>query len=209
MRVVPHADRLVRQRPLLSYLLLGGRCRSCGARIGLIHPAFELVTAGLLASCLAAFGLTLHAAAAAIFCAALVVVTGTDLTYRVVPDRVVLPSVVLVLALMTADEPSPEWAVAGAGAFVAMLVVALAYPSGLGMGDVKLALLMGVALGGTVPIALLVGMIAALVPSLFLLARHGSKARKMAIPFVPFLALGSVVALFAGHALLDAYLSVF
>ena len=68
------------------------------------------------------------------------------------------------------------------------------------MGDVKLALLMGVALGRTVPVALLLGMIAALVPSVVLLARHGSKARKMAIPFAPFLAFGSVVALFAGHA---------
>ena len=162
--------------PILSYLLLGGRCRSCGARIGLIHPAFELVTAGLLAGCLAAFGLTLHAAAAAMFCAALVVVTGTDLTYRVVPTRVVLPSIVLVLALMTA-EAEPGVGGRRAGASVAMLVVALAYPSGLGMGDVKLALLMGVALGRTVPIALLVGMIAALVPSLFLLPGTGQSSQ--------------------------------
>ncbi len=195
--------------PVLSYLLLSGRCRSCGARIGLISPAVELVTAGLLAGCLAAFGLTLRAAAAAIFCSALVVVTGTDLTHRVVPNRVVLPATVLVLGLMTADDPSPEWAIAGAGAFLFMFVAALAYPSGLGMGDVKLAFLMGAALGGTVPVALFVGMIAALVPAVFLLIRHGSKARKMAIPFAPFLALGSVVALFAGDALVDAYLNVF
>jgi len=77
------------------------------------------------------------------------------------------------------------------------------------MGDVKLALLMGVALGRTVPVALLLGMFAALVPALVLLVRHGAKARKMAIPFAPFLAFGSVVALFAGDALLDAYLSLF
>jgi leader peptidase (prepilin peptidase) / N-methyltransferase len=195
--------------PVLSYVLLHGRCRHCGARIGLIYPAVELATAGLLAGCLAAFGLTLQAAAAAIFCSALVVVTGTDLTHRVVPNPVVLPSTVLVLVLMTAYDPSLEWALAGAGAFLFMLVGALAYPSGLGMGDVKLALLMGVALGRTVPVALLVGMFAALVPSLVLLVRHGAKARKMAIPFAPFLALGSVVALFAGDALLDAYLRVF
>jgi leader peptidase (prepilin peptidase)/N-methyltransferase len=110
---------------------------------------------------------------------------------------------------MTAGEPSPEWAVAAAGAFLFMLVAALAYPSGLGMGDEKLAFLMGAALGTRVPVALFVGMIAALVPALALLIRHGSKARKMAIPFAPFLALGSVVALFAGDALVDAYLSVF
>ena len=76
------------------------------------------------------------------------------------------------------------------------------------MGDVKLALLLGAALGRTVPIALFVGMVAALVPALVLVARHGSAARKMGIPFGPFLALGAVVALFAGHPLLDAYWSL-
>jgi prepilin signal peptidase PulO-like enzyme (type II secretory pathway) len=75
------------------------------------------------------------------------------------------------------------------------------------MGDVKLALLMGAVLGRTVRVALLLGMVAALVPSIYLLARHGAKARKMGIPFAPFLALGSVVALFAGHGLLDWYLN--
>ena len=76
------------------------------------------------------------------------------------------------------------------------------------MGDVKLALLMGAALGRTVPVALMVGMVAALLPSIVLFARHGSAARKMGIPLAPFLALGSVVALFAGEPLLHAYLSL-
>jgi prepilin signal peptidase PulO-like enzyme (type II secretory pathway) len=79
----------------------------------------------------------------------------------------------------------------------------------MGMGDVKLALLMGAALGKTVSVAMMAGMVFALVPSMFLLARHGQKARKMGIPFGPFLALGSVVALFAGHAVLAAYWSTF
>jgi leader peptidase (prepilin peptidase)/N-methyltransferase len=77
----------------------------------------------------------------------------------------------------------------------------------MGMGDVKLALLMGAALGRTVPVALMLGMVSALVPSIVLLARHGAAARKMGIPFAPFLALGSVVALFAGHELLHLYLA--
>jgi leader peptidase (prepilin peptidase) / N-methyltransferase len=195
--------------PVVSYLVLRGRCRSCGTRIGLIYPAVELATAGLLAGCVVAFGLTLQAAAAAVFCAALVVVTATDLTHRIVPNAVVLPAAAVVLVLMTVWEPSPEWAIAGLGAAAFLLVAALAYPGGMGMGDVKLALLMGVALGRTVPVALMLGMIAALVPSVVLLARHGSKARKMGIPLAPFLALGSVVALFAGHALIDAYLTFF
>ena len=195
--------------PLVSYLVLRGRCRSCGARIGLVYPAVELATAVLLAGCLLAFGVSLHAAAAAVFCAALVVVTATDLSHRIVPNVVVLPAAAVVLALMTVAEPSPQWAIAAAAASGFLFAAALAYPSGMGMGDVKLALLMGAALGRTVSVALLLGMVAALVPSIVLLARHGSKARKMAIPFAPFLALGSVVALFAGGTLVHAYLSLF
>jgi leader peptidase (prepilin peptidase)/N-methyltransferase len=81
----------------------------------------------------------------------------------------------------------------------------LAYPEGLGMGDAKLALLLGAMLGWLVPIALVVGLMAALVLAIVLLVRHGSSARRMRIPLAPFLALGGVVALFAGQALLDAY----
>ena len=195
--------------PLVSYLVLRGRCRSCGTRIGLVYPAVELTTAVLLAGCLLAFGISLHAAAAAVFCATLVVVTATDISHRIVPNIVVLPAAAVVLALMTVAEPGPQWAIAATAASGFLFAAALAYPSGMGMGDVKLALLMGAALGRTVSVALLLGMIAALVPSIVLLARHGSKARKMAIPFAPFLALGSVVALFAGGALVHAYLNLF
>jgi len=193
--------------PLVSYVILRGRCRSCGTRISPIYPAVELATAVLLVACLVAFGLTLHAAAAAVFCAALVVITATDITHRIVPNRVVLPAAAVVLVLMTAWEPSVEWAAAGLGASLALLLVALAYPGGMGMGDVKLALLMGVALGRAVAVALPLGMLFAIVPAIVLFARHGSGARKMAIPFAPFLALGSVVALFAGDALIHAYTS--
>jgi leader peptidase (prepilin peptidase)/N-methyltransferase len=195
--------------PLLSYLLLRGRCRTCRTRISPLYPAIELATAGLLVGCLVAFGLSLRAGAAAVFCAALVVVTATDLTHRIVPNRVVIPASIVVLALMTVAVPSPEWAIAAAGASGFLLVAALAYPAGMGMGDVKLALLMGAALGRNVTVAMLIGMIAALIPSIVLFARHGVRARKMAIPFAPFLALGSVVTLFAGHAIVEAYLRLF
>jgi leader peptidase (prepilin peptidase)/N-methyltransferase len=195
--------------PVLSYAFLRGRCRSCHARIGFLYPAVEIATAVLVAGCVAMFGLSLRALAAAVFCAALVVVTATDLTHRIVPNRVVIPGAVVVLALMTLAEPSPEWAIAALGASGFLLAAAVAYPAGMGMGDVKLALLMGAALGRSVPVALMLGMIAALLPSIVLFARHGSRARKMGIPFAPFLALGSVVALFAGDRILDAYLTSF
>jgi leader peptidase (prepilin peptidase)/N-methyltransferase len=194
--------------PLLSYALLRGRCRACAARIPLRYPGVELATALLAVSCALAFGLTLEALVAAFFCAALVAVSATDLEHRIVPNRIVLPAAVIVLAAQTAIEPSPEWAIAALGASGFLLVAALVYPAGMGMGDVKLALLMGAALGRTVPVALMLGMIAALVPSVVLFARHGSGARKMGIPLAPFLALGSVVALFAGDRLLDGYLSL-
>jgi leader peptidase (prepilin peptidase)/N-methyltransferase len=193
--------------PLLSYLRLRGCCRACGARIPLRYPAVELATALLLAGCVLRFGLSLDALVAAFVCAALVAVSATDLEHRIVPNRIVVPAAAVVLTAQTALHPSPEWAIGAAGASGFLLVAALVYPAGMGMGDVKLALLMGAALGRVVPVALMIGMLAALVPSVVLFARHGAGARKMGLPLAPFLALGTVVGLFAGHAILDAYLS--
>ena len=195
--------------PLISYAVLRGRCRSCGVHISLLYPGVELATAVLVAGCLLKFGLSGRAAVAAFFCAVLVAVTATDLTHRIVPNRIVLPAAALVLVAQTAVDPSPEWALGALGASLFLFAAALAYPAGMGMGDVKLALLMGAALGRSVTVALLGGMIFALVPSIVLLARHGSAARKMGIPFAPFLALGSVLALFAGAQLLHAYWAIF
>jgi leader peptidase (prepilin peptidase) / N-methyltransferase len=192
--------------PVVSYLVLRGRCRSCGAPIGLRYPAVELVTGLLVAGCALAFGVTLEALVAACFCAALVAVTATDLEYRIIPDRIVLPAAAAVLVARTLLEPSLEWALAALGCSLFLFLAVLAYPAGMGMGDVKLALLLGAGLGRLGPVALAVGMLAALLPAAFVLARHGSAGRKMAISFGPFLAFGGIVALFAGDALLDLYL---
>jgi leader peptidase (prepilin peptidase) / N-methyltransferase len=194
--------------PVLSYALLRGRCRRCGVRIPPRDLAIELATALLLAGCVLAFGFTLKTAAAAIGCAALVVVTATDLERRIVPNRVVLPAGVAVLALQTAGHPSAEWALGAVGAAGFLFLAALAYPGGMGMGDVKLALLIGALLGKTTPVGIMLGLLLALVPSAVLLVRHGARARRLAIPFAPFLAAGAVVALFAGHPILHAYLGV-
>jgi leader peptidase (prepilin peptidase)/N-methyltransferase len=191
--------------PLVSFAVLRGRCRSCGAAISWRYPAVELATAVLVAASFVHFGLTLDAVLAAFFCSVLVVLSAIDLEHRILPDRIVLPSAAIVLVAQTALHPSVEWILAALGASLFLFLAVLAYPRGMGMGDVKLALLMGAMLGRTVTAALAVGMVAALVPAVVLLARHGSAARKMGIPFGPFLALGSVVALFAGDALLDAY----
>ncbi len=194
--------------PLVSYAVLRGRCRSCGDAIGWRYPAVELATAVLIAACILHFGLTADGVIAAAFCAVLVVLSAIDLEHRILPDRIVLPATFVALVAQTALHPSIEWIAAALGASLFLFLAVLAYPRGMGMGDVKLALLMGAVLGWTVSVALMVGMLAALVPAVVLLARHGSAARKMGIPFGPFLALGSVVALFAGDRLLEAYLGL-
>jgi leader peptidase (prepilin peptidase)/N-methyltransferase len=194
--------------PVLSYLLLRGRCRHCGVRIPPRDLAIELATALLLVGCVLAFGVTLKAAAAGIGCAALVVATATDLERRIVPNWVVLPSAVAVLALQTIAHPSPVWAIGAVGGAGFFFLAALAYPGGMGMGDVKLALLIGAMLGRTTPVGIMLGLLFGLIPSIVLIARHGSGARKLAIPFAPFLAAGAVVALFAGEHILNAYLGI-
>jgi len=194
--------------PVLSYAVLRGRCRRCGVRIPPRDLAIELATSLLLVGCVLAFGFTLKTAAAAIACAAFVVVTATDLERRIVPNRVVLPAAAAVLALQTVAHPSPAWALGAAGAAGFLFVALLAHPGGMGMGDVKLALLIGALLGRTTPVAIMLGLFLALAPSAVLLARHGARARKLGIPFAPFLAAGAVIALFAGEPILHAYLGV-
>jgi leader peptidase (prepilin peptidase)/N-methyltransferase len=182
--------------PVVSYAVLRGKCRKCGARIGLIYPAVELIAAALIAACLLRFGATL------------VTVSATDVLSRVIPNKIVLPAAGIVLVGMTVVDPSPQWALGAFGASFFLFVAALAYPGGMGMGDVKLALLIGAGLGKVTPVGIMIGMFAALVPSAVLLAKHGRAARKMKIPFGPFLAIGAVVALFAGEQILDWYLSL-
>jgi leader peptidase (prepilin peptidase) / N-methyltransferase len=192
--------------PVLSWLLLRGRCRNCSARIPARYPAVEAVSGLLVAACAWRFGLHPEALVASFFCLALVTVSATDLEYRLIPNRIVLPAAGVVLVAQTAVHPSPEWAIAAAAACAFLLAAALAYPAGMGMGDVKLALLLGAMLGRTVPVALFVGMAAALVPGVYFLARYGSRGRKMGVPLAPFLAVGSLVALFWGHPLLHLWL---
>ncbi|HSL63567.1 MAG TPA: prepilin peptidase [Gaiellaceae bacterium] len=193
--------------PLLSWLALRGRCRHCDARIPLRYPAVELATALLVGACLLVYGLTAYAVLAAGFCAVLVAISAIDLEHRIVPNRIVVPATVAVLAAHTLVDPSPEWMLGALGAFSFLLAAALVHPAGMGMGDVKLAALLGAMLGRNVAVALMAGMVAALLPSVVLFARHGAGARKMGFPFAPFLALGAVVALFLGDLVLDAYLN--
>ena len=204
-----HELRWYENVPVVSYLALRGRCRGCGARIGLVYPAVEILTALLVAASFLQFGWSGKSFVAAFFCVTLVAISAIDISHRIVPNVIVLPAAAIVLAAMTALEPSAEWALGAFGAALFLFITALVYPKGMGMGDVKLALLLGAMVGRTVPVALMVGMLSALAPSAVLFARHGMAARKMKIPFAPFLAFGGVVALFFGDRLLDAYLTLF
>ena len=197
--------------PVLSYLLLKGRCRACGATFSARYPAVELATAVLVAACFFRFGLTGKAVVGAYFCAALVVLSAIDAERRILPDLIVLPSFLVVLGANLALEPGRwvEWVGSSLGASLFLFLALVAYPRGMGMGDVKLALLLGAGLGTVVGVGLMIGMVAALAASTILFARHGLAARKMAIPFGPFLAFGAIVALFVGQPLLDAYLGHF
>jgi leader peptidase (prepilin peptidase)/N-methyltransferase len=139
----------------------------------------------------------------------LVVLSVIDANERIVPNRIVVPAAVVALVARTAIDPSVAWLAWALIAAGGLFLVVLAYPKGLGMGDVKLALLLGAVLGSAVTVALMLGLFAALVPAAVLVSRHGASARKMGVPLVPFLAFGAIMALFFGSAMLDAYLGIF
>ena len=159
---------------MLSYVLLRGRCRHCDAPISPLYPVVEIVTAGLIVACFAVFGATAWAALAAGFCAVLVALSAIDVQHRIVPNRIVVPSAAVALVAHTAIDPSLEWAMWALIAAGGLFLVVLAYPKGLGMGDVKLALLLGAMLGASVTVALMIGLFAALIPSAVLVSRHGA-----------------------------------
>jgi leader peptidase (prepilin peptidase)/N-methyltransferase len=196
--VSPLADRLATNAPLHAPLL---RSVPRSPRL----PLLLMALAALGAACGAVYGFTLEALVAAIFCWVLVVITRTDLEHRLIPDAIVLPGAVVVLALRTIDDPGVEWILSALAAGLVLFLVVLVYPRGLGMGDVKLTAFLGAGLGVSVVVALFVGFFLAFVPALLLFVRHGRAARTSAIPLGPFLAAGGIVALFWGDAILDWY----
>ena len=141
----------------------------------------------------------------------LLAVTLTDLERRIIPNRILAVASLIGVAIVAISDPAslPERAAAAAGAGGLFFLAALAYPGGMGMGDVKLAAAMGLFLGVEVVPALLVALLAGSVVGVATIVRHGTGARKRAIPFGPFLAIGGVTGLLAGEALIDLYLSTF
>ena len=199
--------------PVLSWLLLRGRCRHCGEPVSSRYPLTELAMAALFTGTVLILGTDDlgELAPGLVLCALLVVVTLTDLERRVIPNAVLVGGAVIALGIVLATDHASlgtrTIAAIAAGGF--LLLVALAYPRGMGMGDVKLAAVMGLYLGQSVAPALLIGFATGALVGLTLIARRGASARKQAVPFGPFLALGGIVGLWFGSGIVDWYLSTF
>jgi leader peptidase (prepilin peptidase)/N-methyltransferase len=171
------------------------------------RPLVRAVVAGVgsvvALGCFVRFGLDEQGLFAAAFVVVLGVLTVIDLEQRRLPNRIVLPGAAVALAAQMAMQPDRtlEWVLCAIGAALFFFLPLLFYPSGMGMGDVKLAFMLGAALGTSVALALLIACFAVAFAGIVMIVRHGAAARKRAVPFGPFLAAGAVIALFAGGAL--------
>jgi leader peptidase (prepilin peptidase)/N-methyltransferase len=198
--------------PVLSWLALRGRCRSCRAPISARYPLVEAVTGLLCALVVYDQGLDEDAILGVVLVLLLVPITLIDLDHRIIPNKLTLLGAVLALAIVafTAPDAIPEHLIAGVAAGGVFLLVVFAYPRGMGMGDVKLAAVLGLFLGRDVVPALFIAFLVGTLVGAAIMAHKGvSDGRRTAVPFGPFLALGGVVALFAGDAMVDWYLTTF
>ena len=198
--------------PVLSWLWLRGRCRSCHKSISARYPIVEAVTAALLVAVVLDKGADSDALLGIAFVILLVPVTLIDLDHRIIPNTLMLVGTVVSVALVLLTDPGAltEHLIAAAAAGGFLLIAALAYPAGMGMGDVKLAAVMGLFLGRNVAPAMFVALITGSVVGALIIAKKGAKeGRKTAIPFGPYLAFGGLVGLFAGDAIVEWYLDTF
>jgi leader peptidase (prepilin peptidase)/N-methyltransferase len=194
--------------PLLSWLFLKGKCRHCGETISARYPAVELLTAACFIAVVLAQGISADLIALIPFTAVLIAVTFIDLEHKIVPNKIMGPAAIygLVTAVAFRTDMLPELLIAGAGAFVFFLVAALIHPKGMGMGDVKLAGVMGLYLGKLVIPALFIAFLVGALVGVVLVMRHGMRSRKVGVPFAPFMALGAFVSMLCGQQLIDFYL---
>jgi len=206
----PHCDAPVKPYdnvPVVSWLVLRGRCRNCGVPISPRYPLVELLTAIVFAAVVAARGFDDDLVLELPFVALLIALAAIDLDHRILPNKIVYPMAAYgVIATLLVDRGDlAENLIAGAGAFAFLLLAVIAYPRGMGMGDVKLAGAMGLYLGLSIIPALLAAFLSGSVVGVVILAREGAAGRKKAVPFGVFLALGGIVGLLAGPELIDAY----
>jgi leader peptidase (prepilin peptidase)/N-methyltransferase len=197
--------------PVVSWLVLRGRCRHCGARVSPRYPSVELLTAAAFAAVVAVRGFDDDLVLELPFVACLIALAAIDLDHQILPNRIVYPMAaygVLATVLVDRDDLVENLA-AGAGVFLFLFVTVLMYPRGMGMGDAKLGGVMGLYLGLSVVPAMLTAFLTGSVVGLVIVAREGTAARKKAVPFGVFLAIGGVVGVLAGPELIDLYESTF
>jgi leader peptidase (prepilin peptidase) / N-methyltransferase len=198
--------------PVLSWLALRGRCHHCQARVSPRYPLVELTTGALYVAVVATQDDAARIVLGLLLVTVLVPITLIDFDHRIIPNLITGPAAIAALIAIAALDSGflPEAvlsAIAGGGFF---FIAAVLYPRGMGMGDVKLAGMLGLYLGRTVGPAILIALIAGVVVGAAIIARKGAKeGRKTAVPFGPFLALGGIVAFFVGADLVDAYLDTF
>jgi leader peptidase (prepilin peptidase)/N-methyltransferase len=198
--------------PLLSWLALRGRCHHCGAPISPRYPAVELATGALYAAVVASQDDAVRIVLGLLLVTALVPITLIDLDERIIPNRITGPAALAAVVAIAALDTDflPEALIAGVAAGGFFFVAVVLYPRGMGMGDVKLAAVLGLYLGRAVAPAILIALVGGVVVGAAVIARKGIKeGRKTAVPFGPFLALGGVIAFFVGEDLVDAYLDTF
>ena len=193
--------------PVVSWLVLRGRCRHCGGPISPRYPLVELITALVFAAVVLIRGFDDDLVLELPFVAALIALAGIDYDLQLLPNKIVYPMAAYgVVATLLVDRGDlAENLIAGAGAFLFLLAAVLAYPRGMGMGDVKLAGAMGLYLGLSIIPALLTAFLTGTVVGLAIIAREGTSARKKAVPFGVFLAVGGIVGVLAGPDLVDLY----
>jgi leader peptidase (prepilin peptidase)/N-methyltransferase len=212
--------RAIDNVPVISWLALRGRCHHCGTSISARYPIVELVTGALYIAVVASQDDAVVASQddalrivlGLLLVTALVPITLIDLELRIIPNVITGPAALAaVIAIAALDiDFLPEALIAGAAGGGFFLVAAILYPRGMGMGDVKLAGMLGLYLGRAVAPAIFIALIAGVVVGAAVIARKGAKeGRKTAVPFGPFLALGGMIAFFAGADLVDAYLDTF
>jgi leader peptidase (prepilin peptidase) / N-methyltransferase len=210
----PQCGTQIRARdnvPVLGWLMLRGRCRDCGATISRRYPLVEAGTALLCALVVVVKGIEPEALLGIVFVLLLVPITLIDLDHGIIPNKLTLLGSVLGFALVAVffTDDLVEHAVAAVAAGGFLLIAALVYPSGMGMGDVKLAFMMGIFLGRAVAPAMFVALLTGSLVGIAIMARYGAEARKRTIPFGPWLAFGGVVGLLVGDEIVDWSLGTF
>jgi leader peptidase (prepilin peptidase)/N-methyltransferase len=186
--------------PVLSYLVLRGRCRSCKARISPRYPLVEALTGILFALAAYEFGLSLSLAWALVLISVLVALAGTDLEHRLLPNAIVVPAAVAGFSLSAVVDPEGWWIypVSAVAVAAGLFALALAYPGGMGMGDVKMGGMLGAFLGPYAALAVFIGaLLGALVGGVLMVT--GAIERGSALPFGIFLALAGIFTLFLGQ----------